>query len=80
MLHIISAGVAAKRNVSQAKAEVKRFRAERRSCKLGESPDGVEELCPPSDGETECRLCEAIRTGFGRSLEIKQQAVREGAA
>ncbi|OAX34576.1 hypothetical protein K503DRAFT_698460 [Rhizopogon vinicolor AM-OR11-026] len=47
--------------------EVKRFRAERRVCHLGEP--GYLSLCHHRD----CRLCDAIRTGFKSSLAHKRK-------
>ncbi|KAH7103567.1 hypothetical protein BKA62DRAFT_45615 [Auriculariales sp. MPI-PUGE-AT-0066] len=52
-------------------AEIKAFRSERRSCQLGETRKNLE-LC-----SGECRLCQAIRTGFGSSLRHKREMVRK---
>lgn len=70
-----SGTVAEMRNMSKSKAEVKRFRAERRACQLGET--GSEALCSLPEGQ--CRLCTAIRTGFVYSLDLKRHAVASGA-
>ncbi|KAJ7463526.1 hypothetical protein B0H11DRAFT_1870950 [Mycena galericulata] len=48
------------------KKECKRFRSEKRACKLGEP--GSLALCQRPD----CHLCKAIRTGFQSSLEYKR--------
>ncbi|KAI0803132.1 hypothetical protein BC629DRAFT_1591222 [Irpex lacteus] len=68
------AKVAKKRKMSQKRAEVKRFRAEARACRLGDSGKG--KLCNLPKGS--CRLCTAIRTGFKYSLEYKRNFVKQG--
>ena len=60
--------------MSKKKAEVKRFRAEARACRLGDS--GKAKLCKLPKGQ--CRLCTAIRTGFKYSLEYKRNFVKRG--
>ncbi|KAJ8588574.1 hypothetical protein M405DRAFT_740076 [Rhizopogon salebrosus TDB-379] len=54
--------------------EVKRFRAERRACHLGEP--GQLSLCRRHD----CRLCYAIRTGFKSTLAHKRSVQPMGYA
>ncbi|EJD55057.1 hypothetical protein AURDEDRAFT_155294 [Auricularia subglabra TFB-10046 SS5] len=65
--------VAKRRHTPRGKAkEFKCFRAERRSCCLGET--GKPTLCHKRD----CRLCKAIKTGFNSSLQHKREAVQSG--
>ncbi|KAI0341114.1 hypothetical protein BDW22DRAFT_1333172 [Trametopsis cervina] len=53
--------------------EVKRFRSERRACRVGDP--GHPKCCKRPD----CALCQAIRTGFKSSLENKRRMVLSGA-
>ncbi|EJD55062.1 hypothetical protein AURDEDRAFT_50395, partial [Auricularia subglabra TFB-10046 SS5] len=56
------------------RSEIRCFRAERRSCKLGDSIFETN-LC----GGTRCHLCLAIATGFQSSLAHKRDRVASGA-
>ncbi|KAK0211551.1 hypothetical protein IW262DRAFT_1468088 [Armillaria fumosa] len=67
--------VARKRKIPDDKSkEIKCFRSERRACHLGDSKS-YDSLCTNPG----CRLCVAIESGFGSSLDFKQQQVNRGA-
>ncbi|KAK0467746.1 uncharacterized protein EV420DRAFT_1684195 [Desarmillaria tabescens] len=67
--------VARKRNRADDKPkEIKCFRSERRACRLGDSKS-YDSLC----NNQNCRLCVAIKTSFGTSLDFKRQQVNSGA-
>jgi hypothetical protein len=61
--------------MSKNKVEVKRFRAEARACRVGDSEKKAK-LCKLPKGT--CRLCTAIRTGFKYSLELKRGYAKRG--